>query len=384
MAWKQICIRLHKWLGLISGGVVCIICLTGAMYAFKDEMEAAAEPWRFVQPLDKAVLPPSEILHRVEMVAEGFRPSAVTYGGAADAIRVDLSGSEGRQASVWVDPYRGEIRKIIRKEARDFDFFRFILDGHRSLWLPPALGKPLVGSCVLVFMVVLATGLVIWWPKVWTRDRLRRLFRIKRDGGSRRLIFDLHVVLGMYAALVLLFLAATGLVWSFGWYSRGVYRLTGGKELKAYKLPVSDTTTAGRRSEAVFPFDRLYDRLRQEEPEATEFYFVIPERPEDVARVSIVHKPRSYYRTDNRFFDRYTLQELDGEGPYAGRYREAPLPDRIRRMNLDLHDGRIAGWPGKWLVCLAAWTGATLPPTGYLIWWNKRKSKRRAQQRGRG
>lgn len=387
MAWKRICRRLHKWLGLVSGGVVVIVCLTGSLYAFKDEIEAATQPWRFVQPGKEAPLPPSEILRRVEPLGEGLRPFALTYGEVGDAIRVDLTGPGGEQAIVWLHPYDGHLLKLVRKEAGDFDFFRFILDGHRRLWLPPAVGRPLVGSCVLLFLLVLITGLVVWWPKVWTRDRLRRLFRIQRNGGGRRLLFDLHVVLGMYAALVLILLAATGLVWSFGWYSRGVYRLTGGGQLKAYKLPVSDTTAvkqaSGRPGEpvdelmGVFPVDRLYHRLRAEEPEATGFYIVMPRRPEDVCRVSIVHRRGSYYQTDNRFFDRYSLNELSGEGPYAGRYRTAPLPDRIRRMNLELHDGRIAGWPGKLIVCLAALVGASLPVTGYLIWWNKRKGKRR-------
>lgn len=441
MAWKRICRRLHTWLGLVSGGVVVVVCLTGALYAWKDEIEAATQPWRFVQPRKEATLPqpfvqpqkeatlpPSEILRRVEPLGGGLQPFALTYGEAADAIRVDLAGPEGEQAIVWLHPADGHLLKIIRKEAGDFDFFRFVLDGHRRLWLPPAVGKPLVGSCVLLFLLVLLTGLVVWWPKVWTRDRLRRLFRIERDGGRRRLLFDLHVVLGMYAALVLILLAATGLVWSFEWYSRGVYRLTGGKELKAYKLPVSDTTAVKRASgppadelrggqangptigpvtaraqnltcsqtdsrphtltgsspdsrplslPAAFPADCLYHRLRAEEPEATGFYIVMPRRPEDVCRVSIVHRRGSYYQTDNRFFDRYSLNELSGEGPYAGRYRTAPLPDRIRRMNLELHDGRIAGRPGKLIVCLAALVGASLPVTGYLIWWNKRKGKRR-------
>lgn len=435
MAWKRICRRLHTWLGLASGGVVAMVCLTGALYALKDEIEAATQPWRFVQPQKEAPLPPSEILRRVEPLGEGLRPFALTYGEAFDAIRVDLAGPEGKQAIVWLHPADGHMLKIIRKEGGDFDFFRFVLDGHRRLWLPPAVGKPLVGSCVLLFLLVLLTGLVVWWPKVWTRDRLRRLFRIERDGGRRRLLFDLHVVVGMYAALVLILPAATGLVWSFEWYSRGVYRLTGGEELKAYKLPVSDTTavkqaggrTIGQAGEpvgalrggqandptigpvtagtpglasgpmtataqtrrcsqtdsrplslpAAFPVDRLYHRLRAEEPEATGFYIVMPDRPEDVCRVSIVHRRGSYYQTDNRFFDRYRLHELSGEGPYAGRYRAAPLPDRLRRMNLELHDGRIAGRPGKLIVCLAALVGASLPVTGYLIWWNKRKGKRR-------
>ena len=111
-----------------------------------------------------------------------------------------------------------------------------------------------------------------------------------------------------------------------------------------------------------------------QEPLATTFYFALPHGNEDCIRVSIVHKRNSYYHTDNLFFDRYSLTPLTGQGPYAGKYTEVSSADKLRRMNLEIHDGRIGGIVGKILVFCASLIGASLPITGFIIW--RQKSKR--------
>lgn len=370
---KKIARKVHLWLGLFSAIPVSIVCLTGALYVFKNEIEDLTEPWRFTKISSGIAIQPSEAIGIVNRSLPDYTVTALTYGEPTDALRLDCLGNESDFVSVWLNPYTGGIQKIVRAGDDSSRFFRFILDGHRRLWLPVEIGRPIVGSCVLLFVAALLTGIILWWPKIWSRTAMHRLFKVKWDAGKRRLTFDLHNVVGFYFAFILLIMAGTGLVWSFRWYNEGLYKLTGGEELKAYKLP--DSTLPSFPYSVVFPVDELYNRLRKAEPEAKEFYIVIPVKDTDVCRVSVVHKRDSYYRTDNLFFDRYTLTELTGEGPYAGRYREASTPDRIRRMNLEIHDGRIAGLPGQILVFLAGLVGASLPVTGWIMWWRKRKKR---------
>ena len=44
-------------------------------------------------------------------------------------------------------------------------------------------------------------------------------------------------------------------------------------------------------------------------------------------------------------------------------------------MNLEIHDGRIWGLPGKIIMFLASLTGASLPVTGFIIWYRKRRKR---------
>lgn len=369
--FRKACAKPHLWLGLLSGIVVFIVCITGCMYAFKDEITDATQPWRFVAPLEKEFLPPSRLLAIADSVMGGASATAITYGERSDAAWVDYYQPEAGMSTVFINPYSGQVLKSVVNHNGDFDFFRLVLSGHRTLWLPREIGSPIVGYSVLIFLITLITGVILWWPRSWTRKALVQRLTLKRPFTFSRLNFDLHNVAGFYAALVLAVLCFTGLIFSLNWFSRGVYSITsGGEELKPYVLPVSDTLQVVNR--VTNPLDRLYTQLRLEEPAAKTFYFALPGQADGVYRVSVVHKRGSYYRTDNLFFDRYTLVSLKGAGPYAGKYTEASPADKFRRMNLEIHDGRIWGLPGKIIMFLASLTGASLPVTGFIIWYRKR------------
>lgn len=369
--FRKACAKLHLWLGLLSGIVVFMVCITGCMYAFKDEITDATQPWRFVAPLEKEFLPPSRLLAIADSVMGGASATAITYGERSDAAWVDYYQPEAGMSTVFINPYSGQVLKSVVNHNGDFDFFRLVLSGHRTLWLPREIGSPIVGYSVLIFLITLITGVILWWPRSWTRKALVQRLTLKRPFTFSRLNFDLHNVAGFYAALVLAVLCFTGLIFSLNWFSRGVYSITsGGEELKPYVLPVSDTLQVVNR--VTNPLDRLYTQLRLEEPAAKTFYFALPGQADGVYRVSVVHKRGSYYRTDNLFFDRYTLVSLKGAGPYAGKYTEASPADKFRRMNLEIHDGRIWGLPGKIIMFLASLTGASLPVTGFIIWYRKR------------
>jgi uncharacterized iron-regulated membrane protein len=46
-------------------------------------------------------------------------------------------------------------------------------------------------------------------------------------------------------------------------------------------------------------------------------------------------------------------------------------------MNYDIHVGSILGLPGKFLAFFASLIGATLPVTGFIIWWVKGRKKKK-------
>lgn len=220
--FRKVCVKLHLWLGLLSGIVVFIVCITGCLYVFKEEINEATQPWRFVTPQENSVLPPSRILAVSDSVVVNKAPTAITYGEASDAVFVDYYQPEIGMTTVFLDPYNGMVLKMVSKRFDDFDFFRFILDGHRTLWLPRAIGSPIVGYSVLIFLITLITGIILWWPKHWTRNALVARLTIKRKSSFSRLNFDLHNVVGFYAAFLLIILSFTGLVFSLNWFSKAV------------------------------------------------------------------------------------------------------------------------------------------------------------------
>lgn len=233
---------LHLWLGLLSGLIVVIVCLTGSLYAFKDELTAAREPWRDVTDTGAALLRPSALCAVADRAAGDSLPSSVTLGGRTEAAQVDYFSARGA-TTVFVNPYTGDVLKVVRRQPGDFDFFDFILQGHRRLWLPSHIGGPLVSYAVLAFFITLLTGLVVSWPRKWTRRAVKSHFAFHRPLRAARFRFDLHNVLGFYAVIPLIALCFTGLMFGLSWFSGGVYRLvSGGKPMASYRLPLAEDT----------------------------------------------------------------------------------------------------------------------------------------------
>lgn len=370
---KKLCIKLHLYLGLLSGIIVFIVCITGSAYVFKDEMTNLSRSWRTVEIQNSPVLLPSEVLTIANKETGNTQPTAITYGRPSDAVFVDYFSIDNDLTTVYINQYDGQIIRTELKPKDSFNFFNFVLDGHRTLWMPREIGKPMVGISILIFVIALITGMVMWWPKRWNKRAVRHNFTIK----PKRLLLGLHNALGGYFLIVMLTLSFTGLIWSFEWFSQSVYSLSGGGELKPYTLPQSDTLQLNNPSFDNTILDKLYGQLLTETPDATDYYFALPSTNDGVIRVSVAYLKDAYYKTDNLFFDQYTLAPLQGTGPYAGKYADASAADKLRRMNYDIHSGRIWGIWGKIIMFAGSIVGASLPVTGYIIWYRRRFRKRK-------
>ena len=104
---------------------------------------------------------------------------------------------------VYLNPFSGEVLKVKDAQA---GFFPFILDGHFYLWLPHEIGQPVVATATLVFLVMLISGLFLWWPK--NKKATKQRFSIRWNARWRRKNYDLHNVLGFYATWIAIILAA--------------------------------------------------------------------------------------------------------------------------------------------------------------------------------
>ena len=365
---------LHLWLGLLTGVVVFIVCITGCLYVFKDEITDLREPYRFVAAQDKAFLPTSQLLEIANKTSKKSDPSSISLNGKEEATIVTYGSKHGNITSVYINPYDGTVLNTYIKKKGDFEFFYFVIRGHKFLWLPREIGKPVVSYSVLIFAITLITGIILWWPRKWNRQTIKRGFILKLKGSFSKINFNLHKVAGFYAAIFLLIMAITGLIKNLDWFSEFVYYATsGGEKLVPYKSPKSDTITITLN--ALHPIDILSNKLLKEEPDAKSFYFSLPKKKEDTYRVSVVHERNSYYKQDNLFFDQYSLEPLEGTGTYAGKYTEASAADNLRRMNLDIHTGKILGLPGKIIAFLASLIGASLPISGVIIWIKRIRKK---------
>lgn len=367
---------LHLWLGLVTGIIVIIVCLTACIWVFNEEITNMMEPESRVAVQEKAVILPSQIMAAAEREYPGKRVSYATYR-TGKVVEIGVGGRRGG-STLKLDPYTGEtVSKVTRKEG-EVGFFRWVLNGHRFLWMPFEIGRPIVNYSILIFLITLITGMVLWWPKKWNKSTRQQSFTIKWGASKKRVNYDLHNVFGFYALLVLFAIGATGIVYGLQWWSKGLYwATTAGKTLPAYKEMKSDSTQAHLHYTPEQAADIAFRTVLERNADANGFYMTFPDTAKASASLLVIAYPSKgvYYDTKRYAFDQHTLKELKGETVYDIDYEQAGFGDKLRKMNYDIHIGSILGLPGKILAFFASLIGATLPVTGFIIWWGKKKKK---------
>jgi len=81
-------------------------------------------------------------------------------------------------------------------------------------------------------------------------------------------------------------------------------------------------------------------------------------------------KPEVIWNTKNLFYDKN-----DGKLIETKTFASMSAGAKFKMSNINFHTGRSFGIVGQWAVFFASLICASLPITGFLIWWNKRKVK---------
>jgi len=364
---KRSILFLHRWLGFISGLVVFIVSITGCIFCFQDEIQDTIHSYRKVEVQEQAYLPPSAI----KSIALKNYPKATAnyiyyYGKDHPAVVIANLDKEGLKY-IYVNPYDG---KILHSESVQSNFFVVVEYIHLYLLLPPKIGAMVVGISVLIFLALMITGIILWWPK--RRSDRKRSFTIKWNGRWRRVNYDLHNVLGFYVTSIAVILAISGLSIAFDWVTRGIYNTANlGKPHPEEKvIPLSDTTRI--LNKVANTIDIAFREAQQRSPQARMFLIYDPAGKKESVGVTAYAQSLHFYKSDQYYFDRYSGKLLK-RLPHTQKSNGMKVND----MNYDIHVGQILGLPGKIIAFLASLICASLPVTGFIVWLGKRKKPKK-------
>lgn len=403
---RKIFRNIHLWLSVPFGILITLICFSGAALVFEKEvMELCHRELYFVKKVEAAPLPMEQLMTKVAATL----PDSVSVTGvniSSDPERAyQVTLSKPRRASMYVDQYTGEIMGKYERAP----FFNFMFRMHR--WLLDSMkqdggifwGKMIVGTSTLMFVFVLISGIVVWWPR--TRKALKNSLKIVANKGWRRFWYDLHVAGGMYALVFLLAMALTGLTWSFQWYRTGFYK-TFGVEVQPSmghgNAAANATAKGGKREES--PEGRSgRPGNRGEKPEGRgehsesregrkrspytnwqQVYEQLAEANPDYKLISVSDGSASVALPrfgNQRGTDRYKFNPRNGEITETTLYKDLDNSGKIRGWIYSVHVGSWGGMLTRILTFIAALVGASLPLTGYYLWIRrlmKRKIKREA------
>ncbi len=368
--------KIHLWLGLSSGLVVFLISITGCLYAFQEEIGDLTQPFRFCEAKNCAYLPPSKLQGIAEQQLPGKLLHAVKYNQPGRSAEAIFYGSDPDYYFItYLNPCDGQVLKVKNMDA---DFFRWVLMGHFYLWLPPEIGQTTVVICMFVFLVMLISGIVLWFPKNRSAARQRFWFRWKKGLSWKRKNYDLHNVPGFYACLFALVFVVTGLVWGLPGFANLLHKTAGGEISMDYDPPLSrlakqvSLKETGMESTAI---DLVFEKMLAEYPTWSYIEVHPPEADSSSIAANANLGDGTFWKTDYRYFDQYSLAELPCDNIY-GRFDErTSAADKLLRMNYDIHVGAIGGLPGKILAFCVSLIIASLPVSGFLIWWGRRRKK---------
>lgn len=370
---KKIFKKIHLWLSVPFGLIISIICLTGATLVFEKELTRAGNPHLYTVEYKEGSKPlkPSEIIARIsQQTGDTLKISSLQVAGnPKEAWMVSFTNAGQRQLSV--NPYSGEINGWVEGNS----FFQTVRKLHRWLLDAPAqkgassTGKTIVGITTLLMVVILISGIVLWWPR--TRKSLQNRLKVSCTKGPFRFWYDSHVSLGFYVTIFLLVMALTGLTWSFRWYRTGFYALFGAStEQPKQSAPAHEDNNKKEKKNEPERLNYLaWDTALAELQNRYETYGTI-QLSKNSAQVIQSGKQKG----DTASFDIHTgnITEIK-----VYNIDEQPMSNKMKGLIYSLHTGQWGGMLTRIIYFLSAFIGGILPLTGYYLWIKRINRKHR-------
>lgn len=389
--------KLHLWLSVPFGIIITLICFSGAMLIFEQEItRAIRHDVYYVAEVKDTPLPMGELMESVKATL----PDSVSITGVtvfSDKDRTyQVNLSKPRRASLFVDQYSGQISGKYERLgffSTMFKLHRWLLDSANPHGDGVKVGKLLVGISTLIFVIVLITGIVIWFPRA--KNNLRRSLSISFAKGWKGFWKGLHVAGGMYALIFVLAMALTGLTWSFNWYRTAFYAVCGVEHTprnfgQTEQIKSDDRSRGeghrgngfhgegrhgrgegfhgegrrghgegfgGHRRSEFGRWQQVYDQLKVQNP--------------DAPQITVGKETATVTLSDfgnGRASDRYEFNRRSGEVSLVTKYSDSTGADKLRGWIYSIHTGSLGGLVTRILWLLGALLGASLPLTGYYIW----------------
>lgn len=385
--FKKIVGKLHLWLGISIGLIVFIISITGAIYAFQEEITNAVREESIYNETDtknSKLLP----IHILEQKVNEFTREAYPIHWVNIPMDKNMNyvfyyyeyNPEGWNyfneyliyKSVYINPFTGEIEGVYDEKNSFFNIIKFI---HWSFLLKSSWGTYLTGIPTLIFVLMLISGIILWWPKNKKARKQRFWFQWRNINSWKRRNYDLHSILGFYASFIAVIAAITGLFYAFFFIQAMIYFVFSGGET-SYPDFSQFKTTSSIELRDENRLDKIAAQVENLYPDAYGYsldlgHEHLDEHEHPNFSVFVKQLSYSYHINHSVIFDENTGQLL-----YNRPHTEKNFGEKVISANYDLHVGSILGIYGKIIAFVSSLICASLPITGFLVWWGRKKKKK--------
>ena len=360
--FRKIIFWMHLTAALITGVVIFIMCVTGALLAFERNItEFAERDARYVAPSAGAQkLMPQQIVEAFKAARPEAKPSGMSISNEPNAAWLINLGREGQ---AYVDPYTGAITgegsKTVRGAMNEFrNWHRYVaLSGDQR-----PVGKILTGVSNIVFLFLAISGVYIWMPRKLNWKLVKPVIWFRRGLRGKARNFNWHNVIGFWSSLFLIIFTLTATVISFQWASNLILTLTGNEMPQQSAPPNTQQPPAEQAFVIPENLDATWNAAAGPAPNWKTISLRLP-----------IEKNSAVFTIDEgiywNIFGRSTLT-LDATTAAVtkwDRYGERNSAQQLRTWFRFLHTGESGGTVGQIIGFIACVGGTFLVWTGFSL-----------------
>lgn len=229
--------RWHFYAGIVVVPFLIVMALTGLVMLYGNSIETFLGAKHHVAP-DGARASLAEQSAAAVSAVPGGVLKLVVNPPSPDRATVFIVDADNTNLVVSVDPHGP---RVIDTIVKDDTWFYWANNIHGTL-LIGTLGDRIVEIVAGLGVILVLTGLYMWWPRNG-RTFARALLPNLRARG-RAIWKELHVSFGFYMSVVLLFFLISGLSWAGIWGERIMQAWSTFPAEKWDNVPLSDKTHA--------------------------------------------------------------------------------------------------------------------------------------------
>lgn len=356
-AIRRLWLKAHRYCALSLGWLLALAALLGAALTVAHPLDQALHPELFARSAATGASTCALDTVHARLRPEFGPGAAFTYRPPrepGDTLWVRVRGEWN--GTVYFDP--ADCRERGRRGETE-GFYNLLFELHSSLLLEDR-GRAVLASAAAVYLALLVSGLVLWWPARWPPN-----LRVRWNAGALRGVFDLHGVGGAVLGLLIAVSVASGAYMAWPPLRPFVSSLVGDRPAPAPVLP-KDSGHGAAQS-----LDRLVAGAQARFPGAMVGYVMADgdaKRPVRV-RLKLPDDPHPNGLTS------VWLHPVTGATLASQRWDRLDLGHRIISVVYPLHSGALGGTAHTVLVGLMGLALAGLGGTGLWMWSCRRASR---------
>lgn len=416
--------RIHFWVGLFAAPVLVVLACSGLVILYSQPLDTWLNRGLFVVEQGYQAVPlDDQVATAKQHVGANYSVDAVTPPAGPDrSTRVDFlapdapeyPAGEANLTQVFVDPYTGEYlgqrsqlsglvgwaNQLHRMFGNDGPQVQLPSLGHLiapsaypDATIPVGIGNLWMELTAVWILVLLASGIYLWWPRAI--EAAKPLLRVRWRTGGRIVWRDVHALTGVVIAVILIGYTLSGMTWSRYWgenWRAFSSTVTPSAEIDAPSTPakLGDYDRLGRRIPwaatddpipASTPIDAVpprlsladVDRIAKGEHMVPGYAIIPPSDTDDGAETvygsfTVVNAwPQKLSEQRTLYLDQFTGQTITN----ATAAQDGALA-RLTSFGVAMHMGNQYGLLTRIMATIACLGVLTSVVTGLLMWWKRR------------